>query len=181
MSGSGRTTGSNVIAVAAALFLVAGCVAAGPLSSLIAASGAASLTPTSADQSTVPTASAAATPRVTERPSAATRGPALASVSGTLTAGPTCPVETVPPNPACAPRPVSGAFVVAAYSDGQEVARAVSHTDGSYSLELPTGMYTLTPLASSDKMMRAPDGKSITVGPNTARLVVDFTYDTGIR
>ena len=34
-------------------------------------------------------------------------------VTGTVTAGPVCPVETVPPKPECAPRPVAGAVIVA--------------------------------------------------------------------
>jgi Carboxypeptidase regulatory-like domain len=181
MRGSSRPSGPTVLAIAASIFLVAGCVVGGPLSSLIAASGATSLSPPSADPSAAPTASVAESPRVTQRPAAVTPDAALAWVTGKLTAGPTCPVETVPPNPSCAPRPVSGAIVVAAYSDGDEAARAVSNTDGSYSLELPAGTYTLTPQASGNKMMRPPEGKSITVGPGTGSLVVDFSYDTGIR
>src|SRR5664280_2119100 len=47
---------------------------------------------------------------------------------------------------------------------------------------LAPGTYKLTPQPMSDQMMRAPEGKSVTLGgtaPETA--IIDFTYDTGIR
>lgn len=179
MSGKSRRIVSTILGLVAATFLVAGCVVAGPVSSLISASAGAPASPPS-DASTIPTASPAATPRDTQRP-APTPKASTAVVTGVLTSGPTCPVETVPPNPSCAPKPVFGATVVAAYDDGRQVARAISNSDGSYSLDLPEGTYTLTPMPFGNKMMRAPDAKSITLGPGTGRLVVDFTYDTGIR
>ena len=54
------------------------------------------------------------------------------SVTGTVTAGPVCPVEQYPPDPRCAARPVAGAVIVATDSSGQEVGRATSAADGSY-------------------------------------------------
>src|SRR6478735_10167932 len=54
------------------------------------------------------------------------------SVTGTVTAGPVCPVETVPPKPECAPRPVAGAVIVAMDAGGQEIGRATTAADGSY-------------------------------------------------
>ncbi len=65
---------------------------------------------------------------------------------------------------------------------GEEVARAVSAANGSYDLSLAPGTYQLTPQPLGDKMMRAPLAKSVTLnGSDQAAVVVDFTYDTGIR
>jgi hypothetical protein len=76
---------------------------------------------------------------------------------------------------------MSGAIVVATDAGDHEVGRAVSSEDGSYSIALSPGTYTLTPQPVADKMMRAPAAKSITVASATAKQIVDFTYDTGIR
>lgn len=96
-----------------------------------------------------------------------------------MTASPTCPVETVPPNPSCAPRPVVGAIVIATDANGREVARAVSKGDGFYSMTLAPGTYALVPEATS-QMMRAPQAESVTVTDSTGA-VVNFAFDTGIR
>ena len=180
MSGSSRNIGSKVVAVGAIIFLVAGCVEAGQLSSLISTSGASSFGP-STNPSAVPESSPDASPNVARTPAATSQGVSTASVTGHLTASPTCPVETVPPNPACAPKAMSGAIVVATDAGGHEVARAVSSADGSYSIALPPGTYTLTPQALADKMMRAPPAQSITIASGRVNQIIDFTYDTGIR
>lgn len=99
---------------------------------------------------------------------------------GHLSAGPTCPVETVPPDPACAPKPVVGASVIATDGAGVEVSRAISRADGSYALTLAPGTYSLAPQPIPGKFMRAPMPKSVIIGSD-ANVVVDFTYDTGIR
>jgi hypothetical protein len=103
-------------------------------------------------------------------------------VSGHVTSSPTCPVETVPPDPACAARPLAGATVIATDPAGHEVARAVSRVDGSYSLALAPGTYMITPQPLGGHMLRPPEGKSVTIGgtsPDTA--IIDFSYDTWIR
>ena len=65
---------------------------------------------------------------------------------------------------------------------GHEVARAVSNAAGSFELRLGPGTYLLTPQPVDGKMMRAPRGTSVTLGGSApASLIVDFTYDTGIR
>jgi hypothetical protein len=64
---------------------------------------------------------------------------------------------------------------------GVTVARAISTTDGSYRLELAPGTYELGPQPVAGESMRAPAPTSITIGPGTGTLVVDFSYDTGIR
>ena len=64
---------------------------------------------------------------------------------GTVLAGPTCPVQHNPPDPACADRPVIGAEIVVTNLAGDPVAHATTAADGSFQLELPPGTYVLQP------------------------------------
>ena len=66
----------------------------------------------------VPTATSAAPP---SNVVTATGGP---GIIGTATAGPVCPVERYPPDPACAPRPVAGATITVHGGGGQVIATA---------------------------------------------------------
>ena len=45
-------------------------------------------------------------------------------------AGPVCPVETDPPSPECAPRPVDSATIIVTDATGDEVARGTTGPDG---------------------------------------------------
>jgi hypothetical protein len=105
--------------------------------------------------------------------------PDATGVHGTVTAGPTCPVETQPPDPACAARPVAGAILVFTDADDTEVARATSGADGTFTVELAPGAYRLTP-QSVDGLMGTPAMMDVVVGagPPTE---VQVSYDTGIR
>jgi hypothetical protein len=106
--------------------------------------------------------------------------PAGSNVTGTVTAGPTCPVVTDPPDPSCADRPVEGAVLVVATLDGVEVARTTSDDDGGFTLSLAPGTYRLEPQPVEGLMgTAAPIEFSVELGGPTAELVV--SYDTGIR
>ena len=171
-----------MIPIAALMLLISsGCVAGGPLDSPSAPAdtATASAQPAIPAGSLSPTSSPSTLPA---RSAAPLRSDTIsAKVSGSLLAGPTCPVETNPPNPACAPRPVAGAAILALDQAGGTVARAVSTADGFYQLVLAAGRYELAPQAVAGQSMRVPAPKSVTVGPDTVSLVVDFSYDTGIR
>jgi len=176
---SSRTT---LLLVVGALFVATGCVAGSPLASLIAAGGTDTVSPLPSATTSAPSKAPGTSPGNAETPAPTRLQVAGADVTGHLTAGPTCPVEAVPPDPACASRPVAGATVIATDPAGHEVARAVSKADGSYSLTLAPGTYKVTPQPIGDHMMRAPDGKSVTLGGSAAdTAVIDFAYDTGIR
>jgi hypothetical protein len=105
--------------------------------------------------------------------------PDATGVRGTVTAGPTCPVETIPPDPACAERPVPGAVLVFTDADDTEVARATSAADGTFTLELAPGAYRLTP-QPVEGLMGTPALMDVLVeaGPMTE---LQVSYDTGIR
>jgi hypothetical protein len=105
--------------------------------------------------------------------------PGATGVRGTVTASPTCPVETIPADPACAPRPVAGAVLVFTDADGREVKRVTSAQDGSFSVELPPGVYQVMAMAVEGLMATpAPMEVQVEAGQSTE---LQVSYDTGIR
>ena len=100
-------------------------------------------------------------------------------IGGVATAGPVCPVEKNPPDPACAPRPVEGAVLVVQNASGTEVARITTATDGTFFAELPAGFYVVTPQPTNGLLGTAgPQSVTVTDGA-VVRLAI--AYDTGIR
>ena len=63
----------------------------------------------------------------------------------TAVAGPICPVEKIPPDPACAPRPVAGATVIVQDGQGTSVATVVLDARGAAVVALPAGDYVVQP------------------------------------
>jgi hypothetical protein len=101
-------------------------------------------------------------------------------VSGVVTAGPTCPVETDPPNPACAERPVAGADLLILDQDGTEVARVTAGEDGTFTIQLVPGSYHLVPQPVAGLMgIAQPIDFVVDAGQPVGDLHV--SYDTGIR
>ncbi len=93
--------------------------------------------------------------------------------------GPICPVERIPPDPACASQPVPGAVVVIRDVAGDEVKRVTLDADGIAFVELAAGTYTLEPQPAEGTM--APAGaQSVTVIAGIGFPVI-LDYDTGIR
>jgi hypothetical protein len=94
-------------------------------------------------------------------------------------AGPICPVERIPPDPACAPRPVSGAVIVIRDGSGSEVTRVTTAADGRWSVAVPAGLYVVEPQPVKGLMGGAPPTE-VTVAAG-AITPLDVVYDTGIR
>ena len=104
-------------------------------------------------------------------------GDALMTVQ--LTAGPVCPVERVPPDPACAPRPVAGADVTISDPAGTAVRHLTSDASGTAAATLPSGTYVVT-AGQSPTAMRTPEPVAVSLaGPDPVTL--SLSYDTGIR
>lgn len=97
----------------------------------------------------------------------------------TLNAGPVCPVERNPPDPACAPRPVANVDVLVYDTALNEVARVTSDATGRAALQLPPGAYVVAPSIVPDLMGQATAQAFAAVGGDSVGLV--FSYDTGIR
>jgi hypothetical protein len=100
------------------------------------------------------------------------------NVSGKVVAGPTCPVESSPPDPQCAPRQVAGATLIIQDLAGRTVATLISDGTGAFSLTLPPGDYVLVAQPVDGLMGTAPP-VSFSVAGSPVELTVG--YDTGIR
>lgn len=106
--------------------------------------------------------------------------PNAQAVAGRAAAGPTCPVERNPPDPACADRPVAGAVIMIQNAAGAGVAQVTTAADGSFSLMLAPGAYRLVPQPVSGLMGTAsPVDFQVEAGKAAPPLQV--SYDTGIR
>jgi hypothetical protein len=120
-----------------------------------------------------PAPASTATVSPTARPSVV----ATTGVRGTVTAGPTCPVERADQSPCI--RAVPDATIVATDAAGKEVARAMSDGSGAYFLQLPPGTYRIVPQPVAGLMgTAAAETVQVTSGAATR---LDFAYDTGIR
>jgi hypothetical protein len=106
-------------------------------------------------------------------------GDAPAVVTLALFAGPTCPVETVPADPNCAPRPVADAEIVLRDPSGAEVDRARSNDEGIVAFEVRAGAYYVEPQPVEGLMGIADPMAFAVVGSDITGLTL--TYDTGIR
>ena len=111
-------------------------------------------------------------------------GPARSLVAGTgiaisAAAGPVCPVERVPPDPACAPRPVADATILVVDDQGKTVATVTTGADGTVLVAVPAGDYVLQPQPVTGMMGGAqPVNVTVVDGSATPAAIL---YDTGIR
>ena len=100
-------------------------------------------------------------------------------IAGTVTSGPVCPVERVPPDPSCAPRPVAGATLIVRDGTGREVARAVTAADGRFLIPVAPGTYVVEPQPVTGLMGTGPS-QDVTIAAG-ATATIEVSYDTGIR
>jgi hypothetical protein len=110
---------------------------------------------------------------------AAPSPPLGTGVAITTAAGPTCPVEKIPPDPACAARPVAGATILIKADEGTIVARLVTDGNGAASVALFPGTYAVEPQPAAGLMGTAAS-QDVTVVAGTMT-PVPLAYDTGIR
>lgn len=95
------------------------------------------------------------------------------------TSGPVCPVESNPPDPQCAPRPVVGAMIVVKDGSGSIVAEGTTGLTGTVDLAVSPGLYTVE-ASPVEGLLGTPDPRSINV-TESARATVALGYNTGIR
>jgi hypothetical protein len=100
--------------------------------------------------------------------------PSVATVSGHVMAGPTCPVERL--NHPCPPKPVIA--TIRATLASRLVASTTSAADGSYRFTLATGVYTLN--AATPSGLPRCDPKQVKVAAPVS-LEANISCDTGIR
>jgi hypothetical protein len=104
-------------------------------------------------------------------------GPATGTVEGQVTSGPTCPVETIPPKPQCADRPVTDAAVEAVSTTSK--AGTVTDDEGRYSLVLPAGVAFTITVGAGRVLPRCPP-VTVTVAAKET-VTQDISCDSGIR
>jgi hypothetical protein len=99
-------------------------------------------------------------------------------VRGIITIGPTCPVEQMPPDPQCAPKPYP--TVITVYPKNGSVAAAMVAPDafGSYTVILPPGDYILSPKGGNPYPRCAPADVVVTAGSFST---INLSCDSGIR
>jgi len=103
-------------------------------------------------------------------------------IAGRAVAGPVCPVERVPPDPACAARPIGGAVIVVRGADGAEIARATTAADGTFLVGVPGGgSWTVEPQPVEGLMGTAPAVVVQVPDAPSSWVAADVAYDTGIR
>jgi len=103
----------------------------------------------------------------------------LARLEIMAVAGPVCPVETDPPSPECAPRPVESAEVVLTDREGNEVVTGITGPGGVLLVDVAPGAITIVPQAVEGLLGTAPPVSVVAVGGETVFAQID--YDTGIR
>jgi len=96
-------------------------------------------------------------------------------VRGTVTAGPTCPVQRA--DSSCPPRPLQ-VEVVAHDSTGAVTGTTESGADGSYAMSLPPGYYELEVPSQGGATRCAVTEATVEAGKVTR---ADISCDTGIR
>ncbi len=97
---------------------------------------------------------------------------------GKVLLGPVCPVERIPPDPMCAPKPY--VTKIEAFSqDGTELIKTVQNqSDGSFIMNLPVGDYSIQ--AGSGKVYPRCQSEPVTIKTRVT-VSVDINCDSGIR
>jgi len=104
-------------------------------------------------------------------------------LEGTISIGPICPVEKIPPDPACMPTAETyKAYPVNVYTLNGKViiARLNPSLDGSFSTELPPGNYQVV-LETANKY---PGGSNLPAEVSIVsqeKTMLSISIDTGIR
>jgi hypothetical protein len=103
-------------------------------------------------------------------------------ISGRVVAGPTCPVERVPPLPGCAPRPLAVTLRFRRLVGGTARGTTIrSGADGRFRVRLAPGTYLVLPLPRAGSPFPRPPGEAVEIVHPHRFTFVTITYDTGIR
>jgi hypothetical protein len=102
-------------------------------------------------------------------------------VKGTVVFGPVCPVERIPPDPQCAPRP-GAADIQLVDPQGSVIVEGRAGTDGIFTVAVGPGRYTVKASAPAPGPGRGCQAEpaQVTVAAGSFASVA-VTCDTGIR
>ncbi|KKU81315.1 MAG: hypothetical protein UY07_C0021G0020 [Parcubacteria group bacterium GW2011_GWA1_47_8] len=99
------------------------------------------------------------------------------TIKGLVTLSPTCPVERMPPEPQCAPKPYQTEVKVFDVKGSKIIKSTRTGSDGSFAVTLPVGNYKIQ--AGTEN--RLPSCSPIVVTLPAETILVDISCDTGIR
>lgn len=98
-------------------------------------------------------------------------------ITGLVTLSPICPVERMPPEPQCAPKPYQTKIEVFSSGSSKLVKSTQTGSDGRFTLALPFGDYTIQ--AGTGTIH--PSCSPVAVSLKASTTLVDISCDTGIR
>ncbi|MBV9349588.1 MAG: carboxypeptidase regulatory-like domain-containing protein [Patescibacteria group bacterium] len=102
-------------------------------------------------------------------------------VKGKIVLGPVCPVERIPPDPACSPKGFVSRITATSVSGGATVTYStVSDANGYFSMTLAQGTYDIEGVNAQQVSLPRCAPEEITVMPGRT-LSVSLYCDTGIR
>ncbi len=123
---------------------------------------------------TPPTASGTTTPQPLPAPSA------KGVVRGQVLLGPTCPVERVPPDPACAPKPYQTTIRIQPVNPSAAYMTISSDASGMFTTSLDLGSYTLQAQSANNSYYPHCSPVQVSVSAGQSQNVT-INCDTGIR
>jgi hypothetical protein len=102
------------------------------------------------------------------------------TIKGSVILSPTCPVERIPPDPNCAPKPYETTVQVIEIGSPKSSAFATAKTDknGKYQISLPPGKYALQPVGGS--ILPRCETKEVVISSGSIT-EINLSCDTGIR
>ena len=99
-------------------------------------------------------------------------------LAGQVFLGPTCPVETTPPDPSCAGKTYQTTVEIRRSGESSVVARANTNSEGEFKVAIPAGTYDVQAIGGETLPFCKP--QMIVVEANTSTWI-DLSCDTGIR
>ncbi len=114
----------------------------------------------------------------TEQGTVHQNGSSKSGIEGTVTIGPTCPVQNVNDSN-CADRPYKGLIHVMGANKAY-VTQFQANAQGNFKIELEPGTYTIDPQSPMDNVLPRANPQDVTVVSGTFT-IVNIQYDSEIR
>lgn len=101
-------------------------------------------------------------------------------IRGTVTTSPTCPVERIPREPQCDPKPYGTAIKIRAAGTAVTIRTIQSNSSGAFSVSLPVGSYELEAVIENNAIFPRCE-KLLAVVKANKTTTTNISCDTGIR
>ncbi len=102
------------------------------------------------------------------------------TVSGTVTTSPTCPVQRIPQEPQCAPKPYATAIKIRVEGTTAVIKTIQSSISGAFTVSLPVGSYELEAVTENNATFPRCE-KTLVVVKADKTTTANISCDTGIR